>query len=81
MERNLLDSDRKATYEVAKQALQLRQAIWGRSLAAQDFRHLVQQKGESLSDFMPRLNRTYQIAYSREQMSKETRDTLLYSQV
>ena len=81
MEWNLLEPDKKATYEVAKQTLQLRLDTGGRSLAAQDFRHLVQQEAESVGDFIQRLERTFQIAYGRDQMSKETRDTLLHSQL
>ena len=81
MEWNLLEPDDKATYEAAKQALQARLDPGGRSLAAQDFRHMMQQETEPVSDFIQRLERIFQIAYGRDQMSKETRDTLLHSQL
>ena len=81
MEWNLLEPDDKATYEAATQALQARLDPGGRSLAAQDFRHMMQQETESVSDFIQRLERTFQIAYGRDQMLKETRDTLLHSQL
>ena len=77
MEWNLLEPDDKPTYEAAKQALD----PGGRSLAAQDFRHMMQQETESVSDFIQRLERTFQIAYGRDRMLKETRDTLLHSQL
>ena len=81
MEWNLLEPDKKATCEVAKQTLQLRLDTGGHSLAAQDFRHLVQQEAEAVGDFIQRLERTFQIAYGQDQMLKETRDTLLHSQL
>ena len=81
MEWNLLEPDDKATYKTAKQALQARLDPGGRSLAAQDFRHMMQQETESVSDFIQRLERIFQIAYGRDQMLKETRDTLLHSQL
>ena len=50
-------------------------------MAAQDFRHTVQGETELVADFIRRLERTFQIAYGRDGMSTETRDTLLHSQL
>ena len=72
MEWNLLKPDDKATYEAAKQALQACLDPGGRSTAAQDFRHMMQQEIESVSDFIQRLERVFQITYGRDQMSEET---------
>ena len=44
-------------------------------LAAQDFRHTIQREAEPVSDFVRHLERTFQIAYRRDVMSAETRDT------
>ena len=75
MEWNLLEPD-KATYETVKQALQAHLDPGGRSPAAQDFRHMSQQETESVSDFIQRLERIFQIAYGRDQMLKETHSQL-----
>ena len=45
------------------------------TIAAQDFRHLAQSDGEAVSDFLCRLERTFQLAYGRDHMSAETRST------
>ena len=50
-------------------------------MAAQDFRHAMQKDSESVSDFIRRLERMFHIAYGRDPMSNETRDTLLYCQL
>ena len=50
-------------------------------MAAQDFRHLMQRESESVSNFVRRLERTFQLAYGCDGMLPETRDALLYSQL
>ena len=50
-------------------------------MAAQDFRHAVQRDSESVSDFIRRAEHTFRIAYGRDPMSNEIRDTLLYCQL
>ena len=50
-------------------------------LAAQDFRHLSQKEHESVSDFITRLKKTFQLAYGHDSMTIETRHTLLCSQL
>ena len=52
-----------------------------KALAAQDFRHTVQSPKESVSDFIRRLEQVFRRAYGKEQMSTETRDTLLHGQL
>ncbi len=52
-----------------------------RTLAAQDFRHTSQADDEKVADFIRRLERTFNVAYGREGMSTETRDTLLHGQL
>ena len=52
-----------------------------KALAAQDFRHTVQSHKESVSDFICRLEQVFRRAYGKEQISTETRDTLLRGQL
>ena len=52
-----------------------------RVVAAQDFRHVAQRDGESVSDYIRRLEQLFRRAYGHEGMSDETRDTLLHSQL
>ena len=78
---NLLGPEERESYETATQALRTRLDPGGRALAAQDFRHTLQRESEAVGDFVRRLERTFQIAYGRDPMSAETRDTLLHSQL
>ena len=50
-------------------------------LAGQDFRHATQETGESVAEYVRRLERLFQVAYGRDGLSVETRQTLLYSQL
>ena len=52
-----------------------------KALVAQDFRHALQSESESVSDYVMRLERLFQIAYGRDGMSIETREALLYGQL
>ena len=52
-----------------------------RTLAAQDFRHMQQQKDETVADFMRRLEHTLSRAYGKDPLTKESRDLLLYGQL
>ena len=50
-------------------------------MAAQDFRHSIQKSGEAVSDFIRRLEKTYQVAYGKDDLNTATRDALLYGQL
>ena len=50
-------------------------------MAARDFRHTVQADSEPVSDFIRHLKHMFHIAYGRDPMSNETKDTLLYCQL
>ena len=52
-----------------------------RVLAGQDFRHATQEMGESVAEYIRRLERLFQAAYGHDGLSVETRQTLLYSQL
>ena len=48
------------------------------SIAALDFRHASQKP---VSDFMQKLEKLFQTAFGRENLSAETRDMLFYAQL
>ncbi len=52
-----------------------------KATAAQDFRHTSQGEGESVSDFIRRIEKMFQLAYGGDGMQPETRGTLLYGQL
>ena len=52
-----------------------------RMLAAQDFCHAMQGQDKPIADYIRRLEKLFHIAYGREGMSSDARDTLLYSQM
>ena len=76
---NLLRAVDKQSFKAATWALQNRLDPGCRALAAQDFCHTIQRGSESVSDFIRRLEHTFQVAYGRDPMLTETRDTLLHS--
>ena len=78
---NLLQSGDKATFPQAKEALQLRLDPGSKVLAAQDFRHTIQGSDEKVTDFVRRLERTFQVAYGRDGLPATTRDALLHGQL
>ena len=77
----LLSIAEKSTFISATRALGARLDRGGKALAAQEFRHTVQRSSEAVSDFILRLEQIFRRAYGRENMSVETRDTLLYGQL
>jgi hypothetical protein len=78
---NLIKTEEKSAFVKAAKVLRSRIDPANKSSAAQDFRHTTQQKSESVSDFIRRLERMFRVAYGRDGMSNETRDMLLYCQV
>ena len=77
----LLSTAEKSTFTIATTALGSRLDRGGKALATQEFHHTVQQSVEAVLDFVLRLEQTFRRAYGRENMSAETRDTLLYGQL
>ena len=78
---NLLSENERSSYKTAVKSLRDRLGYGSRIMAAQDFRHTVQREGEPVSDFICRLERSFTIAYGRDDMSEDTRSTLLYGQL
>ena len=63
------------------EALRVRLDLENRTLAAQEFCHTVQGESERVTDFVRRLEKAFQVAYGRDDLGSETRDTLLYGQL
>ena len=77
----LLGRTLQQDYEAAISALRSRLDPGSKTMAAQDFRHSAQKSGECVPDFIRRLEKTYQIAYGKDDLNQDTRDALLYSQL
>ena len=78
---SLIEKGDRSTYASAVEALRAQLDPGSKTLAAQDFRHTLQKDGESVADFVRRLERAFRLAYGRDRMTAETRDTLLYGQL
>ena len=78
---NLITTTDHTTYQSAVVALRTRLDPGNKTLAALDFRHIIQKETESVSDFIRRLERTFQIAFGHDPMSAETKDVLLYGKL
>ena len=78
---NLLSGTQKSSFTVATEEMRNRLDPGSKALAAQDFRHTVQSHKESVSDFIRGLEQVFRRAYGKEQISTETRDTLLHGQL
>ena len=52
-----------------------------KTMAAQDFCHSHQKSDESVSDFICRIEKSYQVAYGKDDLNPATRDALLCGQL
>ena len=68
-------------FSAAVDALRSRLDPGSKILATQDFRHSLQKSSESVSDFIRRLEKIFQIAYGKDDLNHATRDALLYGQL
>ena len=50
-------------------------------MAALEFRHSMQCQGESVAEFIRRIEKAYQVAYGKDALIVDTRDALLYGQL
>ena len=78
---NLITTIDYTTYQSAVVALRTWLDPGNKTLAALDFRHIIQKETESLSDFIRRLECIFQIAFGHDPMSAETKDVLLYGKL
>ena len=74
-EYKLLRPEKRESFESAIKTLRSHLDPGSKAVAAQGFRHAAQEDSESVSVFIRRLERTFRIAYGRDSMSNETRDT------
>ena len=77
----LLEQTVQQDYRTAIEALRSRLYPGSKTMAAQDFRHSIQRSCESVPDYIRRLEKTYQIAYGKDDLNSATRDALLYGQL
>jgi hypothetical protein len=77
----LLSSSEQDSYSSAIEALRQRLDPGSKTVAAQELRHSLQRGGESVSDFIRCLQKTFQVAYGRDNLNTATRDALLYGQL
>ena len=78
---NLLDEIEKTSLQCAVKVLQNRLEHGNSTIAAQEFRHLLQGKKETVSEFISRLERTFKIAHGKARMHIESKEALLYGQL
>ena len=73
----LLPSSEQKSYSVAIEALRMQLDPGSKMVTAQEFRHSLQRSGEGVSDFIRRLEKTFLVAYGRDDLNTATRDALL----
>ncbi len=78
---NLLDKEQKVSFQSAVEAIRRRIDPHNRVIAATDFRHASQAEGESVADYIRRIERLFQLAYGGDSLTCETRDTMLHGQL
>ena len=78
---SLMGQAEKARYKDATVELTRRLDPGSRIMAVQDFRHAVQRETESVADYLRRLERHFQLAYGKDDLRSETKETMLYSQL
>ena len=78
---HLLSCVEQQSYQTAVDALESRLDPRNRTMAAQEFRHSIQRQGESVAEFIRRIEKAYQVAYGKDSLLTDTRDALLYSQL
>ena len=76
-----MTEEETCTIEGAVKCMRERLDPCSKVMAGQDFRRTIQRDGESVSDFICRLEKAYSIAYGGEKMSRETKDVILYGQL
>ena len=78
---NLLDSSDKASLASAVKSLKARLDPGNKLVAAQDFCHLSQAEGESVSKLISHVESLFKVAYGKDNMGSDTREVLLYRQL
>ena len=76
-----MDSANKATLDSAVKSLMARLDSGNKFVATQDFCHLSQLEGETVSKFISHLERLFKVTYGKDDMGKNTHEVLLYGQL
>ena len=74
---HLLPRSEQQSYRVSVEALRARLDLGSKIVAAQDLCHFLQRSGETVSDFIRRLEKKY----GRDDLNAATRNALLYGQL
>ena len=78
---SLLSPEEQKDYDAAVKALSLRLDQGSLLVAVQDFRHVCQKENETVTDYIRRLERCYQLAYGRDKLTAETKEAILFGQL
>jgi hypothetical protein len=73
-----LEEDQARAYDNTVLTLQERLDPGSKVLGEQDFQHAFQRDNEPIADFVRKLQRTFNITYGRDRMSKETKEAILF---
>ena len=76
-----MSEEEKDEYEKAVGTLCDRLETGSKVMAAQDFRHLMQEDKEKVIDFIHRLEWTFWLAYGHDKLLPEARDGVLFPQM
>ena len=78
---NLLTAEEKSNWDTAVKALRGRLEPRDRALATQNFWHATQKNSKTMADYICRMERAFQLAYGWDGMLRETRETMLLTQL
>ena len=78
---NLLDDTDKSTYQKAVAKITTVLGPGSRVMAAQDFRHTLQEEAESVSSYIRRLERAFRLAHGSDKLDTESRSIFLFTQM
>ena len=78
---NLLAEEDKRTVERAVEKLTAVLGSSSRVMAAQDFRHTLQEESEKVSNYLGRLERAFRVAHGSNKLNPESRSILLFTQM
>ena len=78
---NLLLEEERSTFDRAVKCLAEALGPGSQILAAQDFRHTIQEEQEAVSAFVRKLEKAFRVAYGADNLKLETRHAFLYGQL
>ena len=78
---NLLSEEDKSTFSQAMARMKDVLGPGSRVMAAQDFRHTLQEENESVGNYIRRLERAFRIAHGSDKLDAESRSIFLFTQM